>query len=176
MEHADMEIRPLTPSDAATYRVLRLEALRLEPEAFSSDFEESRRQSIENFADRLAATVDRFTLGAFLDDALAGVVTFVRRQGVKVRHKGTVVGMYVNPDARGRGIGRRLLEAALARACAMPGLVCALLEVTAGNTAAERLYGSVGFEPYGIERGAIRVDDRTLDSVLMSLSLERMSW
>jgi ribosomal protein S18 acetylase RimI-like enzyme len=174
MEAADIDIRSLTPADAPDYRVLRLEALRLEPEAFSSDFEENRLQPAASFAERLAPAADRFTLGAFLNDALSGVVTFVRRHGIKVQHKGSVVGMYVTPAARGRGVGRRLLDAALARACAMPGVEVALLEVTAGNSAAERLYRSVGFEPYGVERAAILVGHRSLDSVLMSLTLERM--
>lgn len=49
---------------------------------------------------------DSFTLGAYMDASLAGVVSFTR-DGIdreKLRHKGVLFRMYVSRDFRGRGI------------------------------------------------------------------------
>lgn len=44
-----MEIRKLTPEDAALYRTIRLEALRSHPEAFGSSYEEELEYPLSLF-------------------------------------------------------------------------------------------------------------------------------
>ncbi len=39
------------------------------------------------------------------------------------------------------------------------------------SDAAHRLYASVGFEAYGVERQAMKLDDRFVDVTLMTLAL-----
>lgn len=58
----------------------------------------------------------------------------------------------VDPGLRRRGLGRRLLELALA-AARRAGARVAHLEVRAGNEAAIALYRRAGFEPVGLRRG-----------------------
>jgi ribosomal-protein-alanine N-acetyltransferase len=58
----------------------------------------------------------------------------------------------VHPAERGRGLGRRLLELALASG-ARRGAEFAYLEVRAGNWPARRLYSSFGFETAQVRRG-----------------------
>ena len=58
----------------------------------------------------------------------------------------------VRPEARGAGVGRRLLEAALAAALA-EGAGAVFLEVAEDNPAARRLYAGLGFEEVGRRRG-----------------------
>jgi ribosomal protein S18 acetylase RimI-like enzyme len=57
---------------------------------------------------------------------------------------GLVDELYLEPAARGRGLGRAALAALLAEADAL-GLAAVHLEVERGNAAAERLYRSLGF-------------------------------
>ncbi|MCF7760303.1 MAG: GNAT family N-acetyltransferase [Cephaloticoccus sp.] len=149
-------IRPLLPADASAYRELRLLALQESPTAFGSSYEQESVQPPEFFAGRIANTVDRLVLGAFGGDDLVGVVAFMRDSGVKTRHKGVIWGMYVHPDWRGKGIGRKLMLEILDRCEQMPDLRRVRLSVTGNNVAARKLYESLGFILYGVEVEALR--------------------
>ncbi|MFI5356135.1 MAG: GNAT family N-acetyltransferase [Opitutales bacterium] len=151
-------LRPLAPGDAAAYRELRLLGLRESPTAFSSSHAQEAARDLAFFQTRLEGTPERWVLGAHADGVLIGVVGFLRDTGDKVRHKGFIVGMYVHPTWRGRVVGRQLMEEALRRIDALPGLRSVRLGVTAGNVSAEQLYASLGFVPYGDEPEALQID------------------
>jgi ribosomal protein S18 acetylase RimI-like enzyme len=61
---------------------------------------------------------------------------------------GFIDDLYLAPAARGRGLGRLLVEFALARAAEL-GVRTLHLEVEPGNESATRLYRSAGFEETG---------------------------
>jgi ribosomal-protein-alanine N-acetyltransferase len=63
-----------------------------------------------------------------------------------------ILNLCVGEAWRGRGIGKRLLSALIERAAAA-GMGEAFLEVRPSNTAAIRLYQSLGFEQGGMRRG-----------------------
>lgn len=65
--------------------------------------------------------------------------------------------MYLAPQARGRGLGRRLLDQALERARAL-GFRRIELETASTLEAAARLYESTGFRPFVPEHRADRCD------------------
>jgi ribosomal protein S18 acetylase RimI-like enzyme len=67
--------------------------------------------------------------------------------------------MYVIPEARGQGVGKKLMEAVLEEADAMLGVEQVLLTVTSHNDAAKRLYVSTGFKVWGREPRALRLPD-----------------
>ena len=163
----NLTIRPLRPDEAESWRALRLEALRLHPEAFGASFEAESAQPLEFFAARLAGGV---TFGGFMDQELAGSVGFLVQAGAKRQHKGMLWGMYVRQSARGTGLARGLIEAVLTHAHGRVELI--QLTVVADNRIARRLYGSFGFEPYGIEPHALKVAGRYLDDVLMAKRLD----
>jgi ribosomal protein S18 acetylase RimI-like enzyme len=79
--------------------------------------------------------------------------------------------MYVRPDARRTGIGRRLIEAIVELARDRVELV--QLTVVRDNEQARRLYASLGFLEYGIERNALKQDGRYYDEVLMAKDLSQ---
>ena len=170
------EIRPLTMADAEVWWGLRLRALREHPEAFGSSFEDALAmppaQALETARARLAAEAS-LTLGAWDGERLVGMVTCVRENGRKNRHKATIVSMYVAREASGHGIGRALMTEIIARVSAWPGLELLQLTVVTENDRARRLYHALGFQPYGIERHALKLGERYYDEDLLSLDLTR---
>jgi [ribosomal protein S18]-alanine N-acetyltransferase len=98
-------------------------------------------------------------------DSIAGyVVTWV------VFDQGDLSNLAVDPALRRRGIGRRLLEAAIAGARAA-GARALFLEVRESNAAALGLYSSRGFTPVGRRRGYYR--QPTEDALVLRLDLSR---
>lgn len=77
--------------------------------------------------------------------------------------QGDVANLAVAPWARGRGVGARLLDAALSAAVAA-GLREVYLEVRESNAAARALYASRGFVVIGRRRGYYR---RPLEDALV---------
>jgi len=165
-----MNIRRLQPSDAAIYRTLRLRALREHPEAFTSSFEEDSQEPVATSQKRLEGKVKMW--GAFDGDALVGLVGLDREARAKNCHKATVVGMYVAPEAGRRGIGKALMDALLQQARA-DGIEMLVLTVTAGNEGARELYVRCGFQTFGIEPNAIKVEGRLYGKEHMTLNLAR---
>ena len=169
-----MEIRELTEADATLYWPLRLRALREEPESFGASYDEAKDRPLESVTERFRemARLGEFTLGAFDGGQLVGIAAFNRKVGRKNRHIGIAYQVYVAQEARGNGAGRALMSALLARARALDGLEQLTLDVVASNAAARALYISLGFEVYGRQRHALKLDDgRYLDEELMVLWL-----
>lgn len=80
------------------------------------------------------------------------------------------VGMGLDADYRGRGLGEGLLRAALAHAGRI-GLERIELQVYSDNAAARALYLKVGFEVEGTKHRARKLDGRYDHLVLMALLL-----
>jgi RimJ/RimL family protein N-acetyltransferase len=165
-----MQIRRLLNSDAAEYRALRLRALHDHPEAFTSSYEEEVLKPLSSSEQRMGETLPVRFWGAFVDSTLVGTVGLDREQRLKVQHKALVIGMYVVPEYARRGIARALLHTLLtdARASDLEMLV---LTVTKGNLGAERLYLDAGFVSWGIEPGAIKVENQRFSKNHMFLQL-----
>lgn len=111
-------------------------------------------------------------LGAFADSQLVGIASLLRNQGAKSRHKGLIVGVYVKEGWRAKGVGRALLTKLLDIARSQPGLERVTLTVGTSQAAAKRLYLSLGFEVYGLERRALKVGENYFDQELMVLPLK----
>lgn len=77
----------------------------------------------------------------------------------------------VRPEARGQGIGGRLLRETLARAAAR-GAGRLILEVAADNDAALRLYRREGFAGIGRRKGYYATPDgRRIDALVLARSV-----
>lgn len=159
-------VRLLTPADRDAFRDLREEALRLEPRAFGASSEEHGRLSPEEIAARLRG---QLVFGGFEGEALVAIAGCYQHPQNKVRHKGLIWGVYVTPSHRGRGLARAVLEALIAEARRTEGIEQLMLSVACDNRGAARLYRSLGFTTYGVERRALKVGRDYVDEEWMAL-------
>ncbi len=83
-DHPQIQIRRLIKADAPLFRQIRLEALKLSPEAFGSSFEQESAQSLGHFEEALSRS-DVF--GAFRGADLVGVAGYRAQGGAKQAHK-----------------------------------------------------------------------------------------
>lgn len=175
MNATNAKIRPLSEADAEIYHELRLRALKEHPAAFGQPYESQAATPMRDVARRLREASESpydFILGLFSDGVFIGMVGFRRERGERVRHKGTIWGMYIASEAQGQGLGRTLMREAIDRASRMPGLEQISLGVIGGNEYARNLYLSLGFESYGLEKRAIVVNSKYHDDELMQMFLD----
>jgi RimJ/RimL family protein N-acetyltransferase len=155
-------VRRLTPDDAETVRAIRLEGLKLHPEAFSRDYEQDAKLGLDEWRSRLSS---RAWFGGFVDDTLSGVAAFGIGDSSKTAHTGSLGGMYVREAARGTGLAGAIIKAVLDHAL---GQVEQLeLTVNAENTRALKFYERHGFRIVGRMPHALRVDGRDYDELSM---------
>jgi ribosomal protein S18 acetylase RimI-like enzyme len=103
---------------------------------------------------------------------LIGIVAFYREDGIKSRHRGFVVSMFVLPESRGLGAGKALMQELISRARQIEGLEQLHLAVVTTKQVAYRLYRSLGFEVYGTEPKALKFGEQYWDEHLMVLHLQ----
>ncbi|WP_454873368.1 GNAT family N-acetyltransferase [Paraburkholderia xenovorans] len=170
-------VRQLGPDDRDDYFQLRLRGLRAHPDSFGQSYEEALAKGASQhdaILEGSRAAEGDFLLGAYASAGtpLIGVVGLLRIPNDKQRHKAAMVGMYVAPEAAGRGVGRALLNELLARASRVDGLRQIQLLVGSRNEAARKLYESLGFRKYGCEIGALNVNGVFHDADLMALFIK----
>jgi len=136
-----VELRRIEVGDGARLRELRLAALQADPGAFGSSHEREAAYDDRHWKMLAGGPGAVYVAGDF--EGMAGVYL----DGEQPR----LWGMWVAPRARGRGVGRALVEAVTdwARVRAFGRL---RLTVSDAAAAAERLYRGLGFAPTGLER------------------------
>ncbi|MCF8505740.1 MAG: GNAT family N-acetyltransferase [Caulobacter sp.] len=147
-------LRRLTAADVDAFRALRIEAMTAEPETFGTDIAEEREKSVEASAATLESTA---VFGAWLDGELVGMAGFHRMKPLREQHKGTVWSMYVRSSARGHGLGGKLLRTVIEHARTEVEVLN--LVVVSTNTAAVALYERHGFQRWGLEPRALKLDE-----------------
>ena len=163
-----LAIRALTRDDAPAWRALRLEALTNHPEAFSSSHEEFVVLDAEAVAARIPpAGGDDVMFGVFADGLLRGCAGFFRESGLKSHHKGVMVGVYLQPALRGKGVGEALVDRIVEHARRHVDIL--KCSVHPDNRGARNLYLSRGFEVYGREPRALRTGGQDHDEELLAL-------
>jgi RimJ/RimL family protein N-acetyltransferase len=165
-----MEVRVLEPTDAKEYQLLRLEALQTNPEAFAASYEEEKDYPLEHYENRFRSE-HSVHFGAFDNGQLVGVVSLVKETKLKFKHRANIFAMYITPSARGLGIGRKLMIAAIENALNSEGIEQVYLSVVTTNKAGRNLYINLGFEIYGRDYRALKIGNRYFDEDHMVLFL-----
>jgi ribosomal protein S18 acetylase RimI-like enzyme len=169
---ATIYYRPLEEEDFVAFVQLRKEALLNEPEAYGPDYATFNATPLidkEHFFERILKYPFSFALGAFTpNETLVAMGCFTSYYTmVKRRHKGTLWGMYVKPEYRGQGIGKKMANLILTAAKQDAGCEQAMITVTPPGSPAQKFYEDLGFIQYGIEYRALKLDSGYIDEVLM---------
>lgn len=153
--------RRLGADDAEAFASFRQAYLEDVPLAFGASPESDFLGSAAAVRRQLALGDASVIFGVFDPDLVAAVGLY-REERPKTAHKVHVWGMYVSPEHRGRGHGRRLLEAVVDHARRLEGVTSVRLSVTEAAPRARRLYESAGFEVWGSEPEGMRHEGRAL--------------
>jgi ribosomal protein S18 acetylase RimI-like enzyme len=155
-------IRILNKNDWAAWKQIRLEAIKLHPEAFGGSFEDEAQNSVANFQRTLS---NNSVFAAFLKDDLVGVAGFFVHSQRKSRHRGQLFSMYLKAEYRGSGIADQLLKAVIHHAKnKVLQLHCSVVTT---NMAAIKIYQNNGFTIYGTEPRSLKVNEVFYDEHLM---------
>jgi GNAT superfamily N-acetyltransferase len=168
---SDVEIRQLGATDAQAFSSLRRELTADNPIPMGLTMEEELSRSLEGFEEQLSYPAPNAAFGAFCDGELVGSAAVAwQSRFPSSRHKAILWGTFVSPRFRRRGLGRLLLEHAIAHASAH-AVRRVNLTMYSPNDAAEQLYQSLGFVRYGVEPEAVCLNGVYHDGVQMSLLL-----
>ncbi|WP_034386189.1 GNAT family N-acetyltransferase [Deinococcus sp. YIM 77859] len=149
-------VRVLTAADAPAYREVRLRALQTDPLAFITTAAEFAGRPLTEVAAQLEPRADAVTFGAFVAGELVGLLTIVREERAALRHRASIFGVSVQPEARGRGCGDALLRAGIAHVRTWEGVTSLHLAVMETQHPARRLYERHGFQVWGTQPDAVQ--------------------
>jgi ribosomal protein S18 acetylase RimI-like enzyme len=141
-------VRRVAPEEGSVLRRLRLRALATDPTAFGSTLEREQGFPEELWNQRALSGSEAPDQATFLaldgTGRPVGLVTVMLKDGRR-----DIFAMWVDPSARGHGLGGQLLDACLAWG---PADTPVHLDVNPGQAAAVALYRSRGFDFNGESR------------------------
>ena len=110
---------------------------------------------------------DRYNLVALIDTEVVGYISLIMSSKARSKHCAAIA-LAVHPDHHRKGVGRALLGEIINQADNWLNIIRLELEVQADNTAAIKLYESLGFELEGVKRCATFSRGRYFDLNFMS--------
>ncbi len=172
-----VNIITLTPSRWREYKTLRLHAIMQDPYAFGRTYEEDAMLPDNIWKQRLKDGQDgktSYMLFAERSGILVGMIGALLDEGAITQHRACVVSFYVLPEARGKGIGRKLLTKLLEKLENDSRIVIAYLFVNQRQEAALQLYKIEGFTQVGTIEHAFAYHGQYHNAVYMSKTLKEL--
>jgi ribosomal protein S18 acetylase RimI-like enzyme len=162
----EIEIKKLTSDRWNDLKKLRLEALKNEPTAFGSSFEEEVDAPKEEWQRKIGNTIF-----ALHNGQPVGMMVYVFSNRLKMKHIADIHAVYVNPDFRNRGIGNMMFSKTLSLIKENAQIRKIKLTVNPEQNQAVSLYKKHGFEMTGISKKELFFDRKFYDEMLMEMML-----
>lgn len=143
---------------------IRLEALKTDPIAFGSSYEEEKERPESYWRSRIPGAIV-----AFDGEKVVGLMSYKDEDRLKTKHKSGIYAVYVSPEYRGKGVGKKLLTEALNRIKTNINIIKINLTVNPLQTSAVKLYESFGFKAVGTLSKELLIDGIYYDETLMEL-------
>jgi ribosomal protein S18 acetylase RimI-like enzyme len=156
---ADSRIRIITRLPVERwpeYKALRLRALQSAPQAFGQSYQEALTYPEERWRQRLIDAAEGRSWMDFAerDGKLIGMTAAYQWPEDIENDRAMIVSVFVDAEARGKGVASRLMTAILDQLAAA-GVGNAILAVNPIQTAAVRLYERMGFGFAGYETATL---------------------
>ena len=167
-----MIFRFLNSNDIPAYKELKSFSLSESPLAFSDSYEDEFTKSDLEYQSELeiiGLPAESFVLGAFSDNKeLIGFVKFKRDTRTKARHKASIHALYIKPQFRAHGVGKKLITELLKTIESLKGLEQIHLWVLISDTSVVNFYAKCGFITQGaIVKNDLKIQNRYVDAVYM---------
>ncbi len=135
------------------YKELRLRALKTEPQAFYSSYEKEVVYPDDKWQQRLRNVENgkSWMFFARLNGKLVGIVGGYRSKEDIHNNRVQIWGVYVDPQARRKGIAKSLMEKMLEELKKHSDIAIVRTEVNVDQQPAKKLYEKFGFEVAGTE-------------------------
>ena len=161
-----IEIKKLASSRWKDYRALRLEALKNDPIAFGSSYNEEIKLSNNEWKRRI-----KNSLFALLNDKPIGTIVYIFENKTKTKHIANIYGVYVKKEYRGQGVGKKLVESAISLIKKNKNIIKINLNVNPKQKAAVKLYKKYGFKTIGVLKKDLYVNGKFYDELIMEKQL-----
>lgn len=166
----DIEFRKLLPHESDSYRDIRLQCLKKFPKNFTSNYQDEKAKDKLFFQPHIEnSSTNTFVIGAFHNTNLIGISGFNRYEKEKTSHSGIIIQVYVIPDYQGKNIGSNIIKTTLNEAFKINGIEQVEIDVITINKNAEKIYGKIGFETYGIQKNYLKIDNEYYDHKMMMI-------
>lgn len=164
-------IYPLSLERWEEYKDLRLAAVFQDPPAFGLTTEEELLKSDTDWIKRLQPDAQVKLLFAEYDGELVGMIGIYKETYEKIKHTSKLLSFFVDHSFRGKSIGKKLLEEALAFIKKDSDAKKVVLNVTATQDVAIGLYKKFGFKTAGTLSREILWGNRYYDQYFMECFL-----
>lgn len=164
----------LTPSDAKRYAVFRKRMLTEAPWAFAATVEDDLALDLQ-FLEKALGEKENAILAIEATEPTGSLVAsagIFRMKNQTFSNRAKLWGVYVEPDHRGRGLGRTVTAAAVELAGTWEGIGFIDVGVSSDSPEARKLYESLGFVEWDREPETQHNGGR-FDEIHMSLRVER---
>lgn len=162
----EIQLRWLAEDEWQIYRDLRLEALKADPPAFGSSYEDEVNNPEQLWKDRA-----KNILFAFVEEQPVGLIGHFRQPRVKEKHVAHIVSFYVKENYRNMGIGKLLLDGIISRIREYGDVTKVDLSVTTIQTPAYNVYKKYGFQKAGLLRKELKIGEEYFDLIEMEYFL-----
>lgn len=170
-----IHITTLPPGEWEKYRLIRLEALQDSPQAFGTTLKEAQAEPESFWRERLeqAALGERVWLFFAQEGAdIMGTIGAYTEEGEHNEHVANIVGFFVSPHARGKGVGEKLFSTILKTLQDVPRIVKIYLRVTTTQTPAIAIYEKYGFTKLALHKKVMCVNGTFVDEWEMEKFLQ----
>lgn len=165
----DTNIIKLTPSNWKEFQEMRLKALKTEPSAFSSSYEEEVNRTEEFLRHKL---LDSWAYAAEIQDRFIAMARVVFEQSKNLSHVAEIVSFFVDPTYDKEKIGRLLLKKIMLDIYKLSSIVKVRCNVNSNQESAIRICKEIGFTEAGMAQKETRVDGTYYDRLYMELIFE----